>query len=438
MNIFNVVIFTPRPEFKMLIEIECRAFSGDNFKIFSDVEEFQSLIQSSNSIDIVVVDAPDDADVFSLLTSEIQNKSQQLKEIFLITNQIVPINKVKHFAKNALEEMLHDLRMLLHASNATDDGYISVPMETLIHFKLLPCDLYIKVGENKYFKRIPANEEIDAPTFTSFVQRGITELYFERKNNRDFSFMLINNMINKVQQDYVKIDEKLVATNNVLLTTQQIIAKLGFKPKLIEVCDSVINQIISDVGGGQENFQKFLLELRKQKELSFQYRLIELTSFIGTQMIELIEQPRHHEYKIKRLVFASMFCDVSLTNPDQIHYRRADQVASLKSFEKKLVSEHAFLSSEMIRNYSNAPWEAIEIIKQHHGSLKGNEFPAKISEDLDPMAKCLMAAQEIAYDILIHSEMHPTATFENVKMKYVGTPLELYMEKFKKCCRPQT
>jgi hypothetical protein len=47
-------------------------------------------------------------------------------------------------------------------------------------------------------------------------------------------------MINRVEKDYDSIDEKLMATTEVYLTTYQIVGKLGFKPKMVEICESVL------------------------------------------------------------------------------------------------------------------------------------------------------------------------------------------------------
>jgi hypothetical protein len=89
-------------------------------------------------------------------------------------------------------------------------------------------------------------------------------------------------MINKVERDYTNLDHKLLATNDVFVTTQQIVGKLGFKPRVIDICESVLSQISEDVSSEKDSFEKFLLQLRTQTNLSFNYRLMELTSFIAT------------------------------------------------------------------------------------------------------------------------------------------------------------
>jgi hypothetical protein len=433
MNIEQVIIFTQRPEFKMLLEIECKGLTGHTLLIYQNLEDFKSMLTLLDQVEILVVDSPDEQKLFQDILFEVKQKRTQIKSCFFLTDEAINLDNTEVYAKNDLEKLLIKLKQIINPPADLTGGYISVSIDSLVHFKVLPFDLFIKIGEDKYFKRIPAHEELDQHTFASFFQKGVTTLFYEKKFNRDFSMMLINHMINKVEKDYAGIDEKLLATNHVFQTTQQIVAKLGFKPKLIQVCESVMNQILGDVTSGQDNFTKFLEQLRLQRELSFNYRLMELTSFIGTQMIEATENNGLEE-KIRRLVFASMFCDYALGDPYQVHIRRTDQLHNLTTAEQKRVNEHALRGSELILNYINAPIEASSLIKQHHGSITGIGFPSEISPKLLPLSKCLMAAQELAFDILVQHEKDPAVVLKEVRQKWVDTPLEDYIEKFQKCC----
>jgi len=434
MLISQVIVFTQRPEFKMLLEIECRGNSLYSLLVQKGLEDFKSILNLLNSIDVLVIDCPDDQEVLASLLLEVSKKRGAIKEMFFLSDAPIPFERINVYPRNEIESLLTDLKKMINPPDDMNEGYISVPVESLIHFKLLPFDLFIKVGEDKFFKRIPAHEEIGSETFASFFQRGVTNLYFEKRYNRDFSSMLINHMINNVEKEYEAIEDKLLATNHVYQTTHQIVAKLGFKPKLIKVCESVMNQILGDVSNGKENFVKFLDQLRHQRELSFSYRLMELTSFIGTQMIESMETNGQEE-KIKRLVFAAMFCDLALENPNQVHIRKTDQLSKLSQSEQKLISEHAFKGSEQILNYASAPIEAAAIIKQHHGSASGVGFPKEISSKILSLSKCFIAAQELSYEILTQEHRDPSDIVNLVRLNYLDTPLEEYLVQFQKSCQ---
>jgi len=434
MKISQVMVFTQRPELKMLLEIECKGLAGFSPIIRQGLEDFKSMLALFETIDILIVDEPEDQDLFTSLIDEVKNKLGVIKETFFLSKTKTNIENAKVFGNQQIQELLNELNSIIDPSAASNTSYISIPIDSLLHFNFLPFDLYVKIGQDKFIRRIPANEHIDHETFKNFLQRGVSDFYFERKYNKDFSMMLINNMINKVEKDYASVDEKLLAVNQVYYTTQQIISRLGFKPKLIEVCNSVIDQILGDVSGRKDNFSKFLEILRAQGELTFGYRLMELTSFVGTQMIEAVEK-HSREDKIKRIIFAAMFCDYALTDPRQLHIRHDDQLLKLSMAEYKEISQHALRGSELILHYENAPIEVSTIIKQHHGSLDGKGFPKVISPDLHPLSKCFMAAQEVSYQILTETDRDSADVVREVIKKFKGTPLEEYLLGFEKSCR---
>ncbi len=433
MSISQIIAFSDRLEFKTLLEVESKSASGSLPAIYQKAEEFISMISLLDTIDVLIIDSPDDPAIFNLILNEVKSRIDQIKRLYVLTDDKQLIGNATVFEKKNVELLFNELKNLMTPLPDGNEGYISIPIDSLIHFKVLPFDLFIKISDSKYLKRIPAHEVIDSSTFSSFMSNGVTDLHFERKHNRDFSMMLINNMINRVDQEYSTIDEKLVATNDVFLTTQQIVEKLGFKPRVVEVCESVLNQITVDVSSGKDNFSKFLKQLRTQTDLSFHYRLMELTSFIAIQIVDVMEINNKRDC-IPKIVFASMFCDYTLKTPGHIHIRSTEQQKKIRLVEQKITNEHALQASELMSKYQNAPYDSIMIIKQHHGSLTGVGFPKEISPNLLPLAKCLMTAQEIAYQILMESERHPIDVLSDIKLKFIDTPLEDLFTLFENTC----
>lgn len=433
MKMPQIIVYTESIEFKTLFEVECKALTGFSPVVHENVEDFSAMLSLFDQLDILIIDEPRDDRDFSVILKEINLRREDISQTFFLSDTYLPLEKEKVFSKKNVEQLLNSITQLLSHSNQPQVGYISIPIDSLIHFRVVPFDLYIKISESKYLKRIPAHEEIDLSTFSSFMSNGISDLYFERKHNRDFSMLLVNNMINKVERDYTNLNDKLLATNDVFVTTQQIVGKLGFKPRVIDICESVLSQITDDVSSGKDNFSKFLLQLRTQTNLSFNYRLMELTSFIATQMLDAVEKTSPKD-KVRKIIFASMFCDYTLTESGQIHIRTHDQMIKLPLNEQKLINEHALKASELVSKYQNAPYEASMIIKQHHGSLTGVGLPVKVSPGIMPLTKCLMTAQEISYQILLESSRHPIDVLSDIKLKFIDTPLEDYFIQFENLC----
>ena len=423
----NVVVFTKRIEFKTLLEIECKGLTGFAPVVKDSIEELRAFLGLMPQIEVLVIDNSIARKDYSFL------EDPQIKNILMLTDAPLEIERCKSFASNAIEPLITYMKNLLSKDTQVQEGYISIPIDSLVHFKILPFDLFVKIGEGKFIKRVHSNEDIDEQVLNGLKAKGVAELHFERKHNRDFSMMLLNNMINKVEDDYSTPEAQLKATNEVFLTTKEIVQSVGLPPRVIQVCESVMERITSDVTINKDKFSTYLADMKTKSTLNFQFRFVELTSFIATQMIEASDEKNKDE-DIKTVVFASFFCDISLKDAGQLEYRTGASLRDVWHEDQKIILEHAFKSSEIVAKYKNAPAQAETIVRQHHGSLTGKGFPAVIALELVPLAKCLMAAQELSFAILKNPETPSKDIIKNILKQFSGTPLESYIELFEGSC----
>ncbi len=429
----QIVAFTKRLDFKTLLDIECKSLTGFAPVVKDTVDEFQSMLGLLGDIDVLIVDEPPVKVDYNFLVKAINEKGGSVKNVIMLSNETREIKNSRTFPQDKVESLITHLKTLVAPDAKEVTGYISVPTDALIHFKILPFDLYIKISDGKFLKRIPANEDIDESTVVAFKAKGITDLYFEKKHNRDFSLLLLNNMINKVERNYSSEDEKQKAVNEVFVTTKELVQSVGLPPRVIEVCESVMESISVDVMKGKDKFSNYLSQMKDQSNLNFQFRFIELTSFIATQIVDHLNVPDKDE-QIKKIVFASFFCDISLSDVTHLDYRTEESVKDLWPDDKKIVLEHALKSSLIAAKYKNAPADADVIIKQHHGSVDGTGFK-DASGAILPLAKCLMASQELAFAILKETDRPSETVINNVVSRFAGTPIHSFLVLFEKSCK---
>jgi hypothetical protein len=429
----QIVAFTKRLDFKTLLDIECKSLTGFAPVVKDSVDEFQSMLGLLGDIDVLIVDEPSAKNDYNFLVKAINEKGSSVKNIIMLSDQTGDVKNSTVFSLDKVESLISHLKSIVAPDAKETTGYISVPTDALIHFKILPFDLYIKISEGKFLKRIPANEDIDESTVNAFKAKGITDLYFEKKFNRDFSLLLLNNMINKVERNYTTEDEKHKAVNEVFVTTKELVQSVGLPPRVIEVCESMMESISTDVMKGKDKFSNYLTQMKDKSSVSFQYRFVELTSFISTQIVENLKEADKDE-QIKKIVFAAFFCDISLSDSSHLDFRSEESIKDLWPEDKKAISEHALKSSQIAVKYKNAPQDADIIIKQHHGSPDGIGL-GPVSMSILPLAKCLIASQELAFAILKESDKAPETVINNVVSRFAGTPIHSYLVLFEKSCK---
>lgn len=422
----QVLVYTQRADFRSYLDAECLQIK-ECFPVFYDtVEELQNMLSIFPKLDVLVIDAPKDPEDLSDLTNFVHSRKGQITHMLLVSDEQSPVF-TKVFHSSDWSSLLQHLKTILGGKDENADGYVGIPIDCLIHFKVMPFPLFLNLSPGKFVKRIPAFEAMDVDVLESYRSRGVKEFFFERRYGKDFANILMNNMINRVEMEYENPDQKEQATSEVFGTVRDIVASIGLKPRVIDLCETLMGQVVDEVSKGKGiQAVSYLQNLRSKPELDFNYRFIQLTSFVATQILDGRSRA-HKKEEIKTVVFAAFFSDMSLKRPEHIHYRNLKDIAQLPEEEKEEVKWHASLSASMVELNKLGGAEAAVIIRQHHGDLYGTDIPSGVHPDLLDLSKCLMASQELAYHLLTHPDQNLWNVFQEVAKTYKGTPLEDYL-----------
>ena len=90
--------------------------------------------------------------------------------------------------------------------------------------------------------------------------------------------------------------------------------------------------------------------------------------------------------------------------------------------------EHASLAGQVVSNFPRCPMGADMIITQHHGMANGRGFAINFKDDISPLSKIMIIAEEITTYILIHNSEVKASEKINVDKVKIGKVL---VEKFK-------
>lgn len=418
MNV-HIFAYTQSPEFQALLEVECKEVTESRPVIHRSTEDLKGLLDIVQNIELLIIDEPEDEASLIEVRDLILRSGERIKHIFVLGERLKSLKNIKFFPRLEIAEMFEAIKNSFKADSVKDTGWTAIPLIAFSHFERLSFDLFVKISDDKFIKRIPAFEEIHDDLIQDFNRRGILDLYFEKKHNRDFSRMLINNMINKLVQDYESIQSKLTASNSVFRTTRDIIHSLGLPARVVSVCEAAIERITQDIYPEKNLFGAYVRSLKEQSSLEFHYRLIELTSLIGAQLIEDMNFFNKKE-QVKKLVFAAYFCDMTLTDPAHLHHRNSDDGNKLSLEDHNKINFHALKASELVSTYKNTPKEVSLIIRQHHGSYSGIGFPIQKSSELLPLSQILVISQDVAYAILTEEKLEALEVLRNYVQKNLG------------------
>lgn len=382
--------------------MECKELLGQKPVLHDSCEDLKYVLSIFQSIDLLIIDVPLDEKKSKQIFDILHYAKNKVKKILIYGDS--PWLDVHFFSRSEITELFEEIKKSSVIKKIDAEAWTAIPLSTLIHFQSVPFDLYIKLSDQRFVKRIPAYEAVSTEVTEALFQKGVTDLYCDRKFKREFSMMLINNMINKVERTYSSYSHDLSAQEEVFRTTREIVQNLGISGRVIEVCEASVSRMMKSVLSKDNELSSFIQSLAKDKNLNFHFRLINLTNYIGSQLILEMSLPQNEE-EVRKFIYASYFCDMTLTNPGHLYHRKADDACALTLHEQNEVNFHALKASEIVSRHKDIETEIAVVIRQHHGSFSGIGFPTEKSGQLLPLSKILIVSQELAFAILTQNEV---------------------------------
>lgn len=426
-------------EFRRNLDAQFRTTLGIQPILKDSAEEVTSLINILPDIDVVIVESFIKKEATAATINDyIAETGKKICLIVVGEEDDKLENATQFFKKSDWQEMLRYVMMVLgitpeHVDEKIPD-FISMPAELFVHFKVLPHDLYIRIlsrGEKpKFVKRIPANEEFDRKIVDGYIEKGGKDFYFPKEFRKQFSALLTNNMIARLEGKHKNKADKIKAEAEVLNTVKDIVQVLGIKPQIAEVCDAAIKSIENDLKGPNK-FYRFLEGLKHSEGQSFHYQLVQTTALICSNFIEQTEWAQRDK-QLRKLVFCSFFCDIMLTKDYMLHIRTPLQYSEMaEGDDKKRVYDHAFKASELVRKNVNSPLEADRIILNHHCQTAGLDIADKIPTLMTPLSSIFFLCQEFAYRFLVAEKKDLKAIFNEFYDTYIQPNTKEHLNKLK-------
>ena len=416
----QVLIISSDPEFCSVVEEQCLRNNDNLFVFFEGLDDLLPVIDLVSDVALLIIDGDrleDKEKVFEL----VRRRRESFRRCVLFS-----MDRVAQSGFELVNDF-HTLASIVCPEHQEESRtFVSIPMECLTHFAVLPFPLFLGLSTDNFVKRIPAFETIDHSVLSAYKGRGINEFFFERLYVRDFSALLLNNMLNRLDRDYLDFDDRDIVSSEVFSTVRELVSTLGLKARVVELCERLIAQLLKNISVFHDSEPALYLDkLRTRKDLNFNYRLAELTGYLAGQILEKTQG----QGNLRDMIIAAFFCDMSLQNPNHVHVREYSEFELLADSEKNEVIDHAAVAAEIIgRAFSET--SAGLIIRQHHGDLDGFEFPARVSDLIDERAKCFIAAHELAYAILAKPEESIWSICQGLSERYRGTVVEEYLLAF--------
>ncbi|MCT4641486.1 MAG: HD domain-containing protein [Bacteriovoracaceae bacterium] len=366
---------------------------------FSNVFEKSSNISSKKQLIVVSLSVIENLDelIFRLdscpsLYTLIIGKTNFEHDRALVVQNKYDIREIIRCSAKLLDVTARDM-----ALKKVPDFY---PIPKVIFSKLNESESDIFKKENDEYIRIYKKE--DEYSYQKDIFATMEEhLYIESKKRLSFINQTSKLIVHELKDKSLKVDEVLKIADEGMNVVANSILKNDKISKEISQISKLCIDAISDIAKSVSKAKK-LLEQLLNNQGGYIFNHTVLTTYLAKQIIK--NMPWGTKEQEDKVAFAIYFHDIYLV-PIFNKYDEVDEETLLFRSdvfeeEKETVFDHAALAGELVRTFDRAPLGVDTLITQHHGDLHGKGFPDFFNDEVSPLSKIILIAEELSKHIL--------------------------------------
>lgn len=419
----NVIITTKSKEVSDILSQNLSYELKTDLYCLKGLEDLTQWISQSKSLELVILNEEN---------IDVANAVKVLKKVNPSPRiQIYTDHEDKHKGKDIEVFSLEDFELESIVENALatmdPDGeksraeipdYVPFSINYFYNINSFISDIFIKLKKRdveQFVKRINAHEEIDREALEKYEASGLNFFYIKKTFRFHFINQAVNESIDELKQAHVteqlRQDDKSytpqertilnVADESYHLTAEMLL-NMGITENTIKITKASVASMKQTLKN-MDTLAPLLERLLKEK-VSYAYKRTHMTTMFAVEALKRIDWfskdqlPRLTE----QLVYAGFLHDILLTEEKllRIHSKLELYQANLSDQEKKLVLNHANMTSTLIQKYPKAPNNVDVIIKQHHGTSNGVGFSENLNTGLPKIVIILMVAEKLVMRLL--------------------------------------
>ncbi|MBF0205946.1 MAG: hypothetical protein HQK53_03570 [Oligoflexia bacterium] len=283
--------------------------------------------------------------------------------------------------------------------------FFPIPIKLFSHFKNSDSDIFYRVVkgnfENEYIRIIEKNSTL-GEKINNYSAEGVTHLYIPSAERLKFINQISGIIVSQLENgDLSNSDRMELTEQGADLVYNQIFENKSASEEVVKiskVCASSINKIIKDT----PQFSSILSTLLHNKT-KYVYLHSILASYIASELIK--KMPWGTDEHAEKISFVLFFHDIYLSpifdkHPEIMTEEELYFNPTLSGDEKEIVLNHARMAAELVSSFKQIPIGSDIIIKQHHGTTSGVGFATEYKDDISPLAKVIVIAEDYTINIL--------------------------------------
>lgn len=309
---------------------------------------------------------------------------------------------------------LRDISLqLIKSLNITDEelrhlkmpDFVSVEIANFYQLSNPCCDIYIKMtkaGEEHFVKRIYANDILDKDIVRRYEQNNLTHFFVQKEDFEKLMGQILSQSLTKVVKAFKEDKKVMEVSSDTFEISQNLLNELGITPQTVKLAKTSIVAMTKTVSSSKK--LSTMLRSLLENETTYAFKRNYLASLFFYQIIPNLGWGRGEQLKqtMDKVCYICFFHDIVLREEKLLKIHSLDDIeqVDLSESERKLVLEHANMTTTLLQEISGIPTGIDVIVRQHHGSLNGVGFPDVYTSNLSPLAICFIVIEKYVVEIL--------------------------------------
>lgn len=295
-----------------------------------------------------------------------------------------------------------------HSNKSKEETLIPLSIIYLKTIKKSPCDIFLKLNENKYVKIISKDDDFK---IEEIIQK------YESKNIHEFfiAFSSLTKFRDNLLKGIFKFDpEKDTRVTHQIKVAESAIAiakDFGVNDFLIEGVSESFNDIYKEFNTNAK-IRSFLEDLSKLNgtEIGTHSYLVSIfATVIGNNI------PWFNKEIKKNIYTSAIFHDLDLINTglEEFEFKSINEINMLTSLNKDFIKNHPASIAKKLSKVDVIPTDVINIITKHHEGAGENSYPQKLhGTQLSPTICLFIVAHE--FSIQLKNFNYQSEYFNNI------------------------
>lgn len=294
-----------------------------------------------------------------------------------------------------------------------EKDFIPTHNKNIIIGKSYPCDLFIKLSEEKYVKILSKEEMIVQEFKTKYLAKSINYFYIRNSDYNDFTKTAF-----RKKTIFKKREEEVDATIDAIEALHSYTKEFGISEKIVKQTKMLHEQIEKNA---TSKIVKGLLGKLKNLEGSFLYN----HSYV-TATIALTAGKKFNWFTFKnqeKIYMGSMFHDLGYKNEKNAlnEMLGKNEIKKLPFDQQEDILNHCTRFAHHLASEPGVHQDVINIILRHHGAYGDESYPKAINpNEVTLIFALFMLSHDFTtqlYKIAFNKNKIPTI-IENLKAQY--------------------